>query len=95
MCCSTVRTLDATYLKILNEICYLLREYAEPCKMAINRLKIRRPQGRGGSSPPLGTIKSARSPWAEPGISRLIGYEFAGWYTFSAEIKANRDKEFQ
>jgi hypothetical protein len=35
----------------------LIRDYATPCKMAKNGLKIRRGQPRGGSTPPPGTNK--------------------------------------
>ena len=40
---------------ILNALCAMLRPPATPCKTAKNGLKIRWPQGRGGSSPPPGT----------------------------------------
>ena len=42
----------------IRRLCDKLREFASRCKLTKNGLKIRRPQGRGGSSPPPGTTES-------------------------------------
>jgi hypothetical protein len=44
-----------TYVLHIKEICIFLRERATHCKIRQIRLKIRRPQGHGGSTPPPGT----------------------------------------
>ena len=44
-----------TYVLHIKEICIFLRERATHCKIRKIRLKIRRSQGRGGSTPPPGT----------------------------------------
>ena len=44
-----------TYLLYTKVLCLLWQSGAASCNFPKNRLKIRRPQGRGGSSPPLGT----------------------------------------
>jgi hypothetical protein len=50
-----------TYVLHIKEICIFLRERATHCKIRKIRLKIRRPQGHGGSTPPPGTISCAIS----------------------------------
>jgi len=54
--CSIMQSLVIAYVLYINELCWFPRNCATPCNLAKNRLKIRRPQGRGGSSPPPGTM---------------------------------------
>jgi len=55
--CIIMQSLVIAYVLYINELCYLPRNCATPCNLANNRLKIRRPKGRGGSIPPPGTNK--------------------------------------
>ena len=43
------------HLLYIKGLCWFRRKCARPCNMPKNRLKIRRSQGRGGSTPPPGT----------------------------------------
>jgi len=54
--CSIMQSNVVVHLLYINWLCWFQRKSATPCNMLKNRLKIRRPQGHGGSTPPPGTI---------------------------------------
>ena len=60
-----------TYVLYIKELYDILRESATHCKMPKSGLKIRRSQGRGGSTPPPGTNYLLYKPLISTGLRHL------------------------
>jgi len=75
--CSCLQSRDRHKPIITSKICGIVRNLAALCKTPLNGLKIRRPQGRGGSSPPLGTMAKARISFYAETESKASRYRVA------------------